>query len=215
MGGSDSYSGSKGAAELAVHAYRHSFFNDESYALVASVRAGNVIGGGDWGQDRLVPDFARAARNKEAIRLRSPGAVRPWQHVIEPLRGYLMLAERLHAGDRAFAEGWNFGPQVEDARPVSWVAEKLQELWPEPVQVEVDDGKHPFETTYLKLDCTKTIASLGWKPGLALPEALNITANWYSTVGQDAGAARTITLDQIECYGMKAPRERAESVLHE
>ena len=164
MGGHDPYSNSKGAAELVTSAYRDSFFAvaDEPVAL-ASARAGNVIGGGDWGEDRLIPDIMNAALAKAPIPIRNPSAVRPWQHVLNPLAGYLALAGALWA-DPALAGGWNFGPAAEDVRPVGWIADRLTELWPDELRWELDPGPHPREAGYLALDSTKAHERLGWSP---------------------------------------------------
>jgi CDP-glucose 4,6-dehydratase len=201
LGGSDPYSNSKGCAELVTAAYRASFFaagNERGLAL-ASARAGNVIGGGDWAADRLVPDCVRAMSADRAALIRNPEAVRPWQFVLEPLAGYLRLAERLWSGGAAFAEGWNFGPDESDARPVRFVADRLVALWGSAVSWESDKTAHPHEAAWLGLDCRKARERLGWRPVLALDEALEWTVRWYKE--QAAGrAARKMTLEQIREY---------------
>ena len=197
MGGFDPYSSSKGCAELVTAAYRSSFFSGTETA-VASVRAGNVIGGGDWAADRLVPDMMRAAIEGQTTSLRNPDAVRPWQHVLEPLSGYLMLAERLCTDGQAFAEGWNFGPLDADAKPVDWIAGELAALW-EDVQWETDGSTQPHEAHYLKLDCSRARTRLGWTPLLPLGQALSWTVDWYRTYARGADV-RQITGQQIETY---------------
>lgn len=198
MGGHDPYSSSKGAAEIVTSAYRRSFFSDPDGPRLASARAGNVIGGGDWGEDRLIPDAMRAALAGETTRVRNPNAIRPWQHVVNPLSGYLVLAQALWESPE-HARGWNFGPADEEARPVGWVIERLAELWPERVKWTLDEGPHPHEATYLKLDSSLARARLGWRPLLALEPALAETAAWYRDLA--AGAEmRATTLAQLERF---------------
>jgi CDP-glucose 4,6-dehydratase len=193
MGGHDPYSSSKGAAELAVDAWRR------SYGMRAATgRAGNVIGGGDWGEDRLIPDIMRAAGAGTPIPIRRPDAVRPWQHVLEPLSGYLLLAQRLW-DDAAFAEGWNFGPAADDAKPVRWIADRIGELWPDELTWELDEGPHPHEAGFLALDSTKARERLGWAPAWELETALERIVEWH--VGHRDGAdLRALTLAQIDGY---------------
>jgi CDP-glucose 4,6-dehydratase len=198
MGGHDPYSSSKGAAEIVTSAYRRSFFSDADGPRLASARAGNVIGGGDWGEDRLVPDAMRAALAGETTRVRNPNAIRPWQHVINPLSGYLALAEALWESPE-HARGWNFGPADEEARPVGWVIDRLAELWPERVKWTVDEGPHPHEATYLKLDSSRARTRLGWRPLLALEPALAETAAWYRELAAGADM-RQATLDQLQRF---------------
>ena len=206
MGGHDPYSNSKGCAELVVSAWRNSFFAAEG-PLLASARAGNVIGGGDWADDRLVPDLIRAMISGTAPLIRSPGSVRPWQHVLEALHGYLVLAERLLAGERAFAEGWNFGPSDEDARPVSWIVERLQAAWGNGSGKTVaDTGPGPHEATLLRLDSSKARSQLGWHPVLPLDTALGWIGEWHKAVAV-GGDARTVTANQIARYTAKSMRE--------
>jgi CDP-glucose 4,6-dehydratase len=194
MGGHDPYSSSKGAAELAVDAWRR------SYGMrVATGRAGNVIGGGDWGEDRLIPDIMRAAGAGTPIPIRRPDAIRPWQHVLEPLSGYLLLAQRLW-DDAAFAEGWNFGPAADDAKPVRWIASRIGELWPDELTWELDEGPHPHEAGFLALDSTKARERLGWAPAWELEMALERIVEWH--LGHRDGAdLRALTLAQIEAHG--------------
>ncbi len=172
MGGHDPYSSSKGCAELVVDAYRRSFFTgDDGVARVASVRAGNVIGGGDWGEDRLIPDFMRGALAARPIHVRNPDAVRPWQHVLNPLSGYLRLAEALYV-DRESQGGWNFGPALADARTVRWIASRITDLWDGELGWDLDPGPHPHEAHYLALDSRKAHGQLGWTPTWDLDDAL-------------------------------------------
>jgi CDP-glucose 4,6-dehydratase len=203
MGGHDPYSNSKGAAELVSASYRSSFFNPSTHAThgvaLATARAGNVIGGGDWADDRLVPDMLAALQSGAPARIRSPHAIRPWQHVLEPLRGYLTLAERLYTEGPAFAEAWNFGPLDEDAKPVGWIAAEMTRLWGHEATWVADTGEHPHEAHYLKLDISKARARLPWTPLLRLPDALRLTIEWarQQQNGDDMHAA---TLSQIRSY---------------
>jgi CDP-glucose 4,6-dehydratase len=203
MGGYDPYSNSKGCAELVTSAYRSSFFNAAKYAEhgvgVASVRAGNVIGGGDWAQDRLIPDILNAFERGQVVNIRNPHAIRPWQHVMEPLRGYLTVAERLYADGTSYAEGWNFGPNDEDAKPVAWIVERLAEMWGEGARWQLDAGEHPHEATYLKLDISKVRSRLGWHPALRLRDALELITDW-SKQRQAGVDIRALTLNQIQTY---------------
>jgi CDP-glucose 4,6-dehydratase len=203
MGGYDPYSNSKGCAELVTSAYRSSFFNPADHAkhgvALASVRAGNVIGGGDWAQDRLIPDVVAAFSEGRSAEIRNPNAVRPWQHVLEPLRGYLTLAERLYEGGVDFAEGWNFGPNDTDAKSVGWIVKELAGQWGGGATWSVDQGDHPHEATYLKLDISKAKAHLDWSPRLDLAAALGMIVSWVRCYneGQDM---RHVTLEQIKRY---------------
>jgi CDP-glucose 4,6-dehydratase len=196
MGGRDPYSSSKGCAELVTAAYRASF---PGGAAIASARAGNVIGGGDWAQDRIVPDTVRAATAGKPVQVRNPRAVRPWQHVLEPLAGYLQLAERLCEGPGEYAEGWNFGPDDENAVTVEAVVSAVTRLWGPPAGWAADKGEHPHEAHFLKLDSSKAHARLGWRPRLKLPAALEWTVDWYKKQAQGSDA-RQLTLAQIERY---------------
>lgn len=194
MGGHDPYSSSKGCAELVIAAWRRSYF---AGPVLASARAGNVIGGGDWAEDRLIPDLVRAFLAGEAPVIRAPDAVRPWQHVLEALHGYLLLGERLLGGDRTFAEGWNFGPSDEDARPVGWIVGQMRAAWGgEPPATQQDSRPRPHEAGLLRLDSSKARGALGWHPALRLEEALKWIVQWHRAVekGEDA---RVITLRQI------------------
>lgn len=197
MGGFDPYSSSKGCAELVTAAYRRSFFEPAGIAL-ASARAGNVIGGGDWAEDRLIPDFLRAIDAGVTLKIRSPQSTRPWQHVLEPLSGYLRLAEYLFIQGETFAEGWNFGPNDEDARPVRWIVERLAQMHPG-VNWECDEAPQPHEAHYLKLDSSKAKSRLGWQARWRLPTALQKTLEWHQAWrnGEDMQA---VTLSQIAQY---------------
>ena len=194
MGGRDPYSSSKGCAELVTSAYRASFLKP-----LASARAGNVIGGGDWAEDRIVPDIIRAAGAGTAVQVRNPKAVRPWQHVLEPLAGYLMLAERLYQEPAAYAEGWNFGPDEKDAVPVETLVASIVRMWGPPAQWTIDRAEHPHEAHFLRLDSSKARSRLGWKPRLPLASAIEWTVDWYKrqSRGDDA---RALTLGQIDRY---------------
>lgn len=208
MGGHDPYSSSKACAELAVASYRRSFFPPDAVAgggmALASVRAGNVIGGGDWALDRLVPDLVRAFASGEAPAIRSPNAVRPWQHVLEALHGYLMIADRLIADQAEFADAWNFGPSEDDARPVSWIVERMQTLWGGSARQPAPwAGTVQHEAGLLRLDTSKARAQLGWRPALPLGEALQWIVDWHQR--HEAGEnARTLTLRQIANYADQA-----------
>lgn len=180
MGGHDPYSNSKGCSELVTSAYRRSFFQASAIAL-ASARAGNVIGGGDWALDRLVPDTLKAFEKQQPVVIRNPHATRPWQHVLEPLSGYLVLAENLYSErGQEFAEGWNFGPHDDDARPVQWIVEHLVKSWGNGASWQVDGGEHPHEANYLKLDISKAKARMGWTPSWQLGTALEKITAWHS-----------------------------------
>lgn len=203
MGGYDPYSSSKGCAELVSSAYRNSFFNPATYAkhgvAVASGRAGNVIGGGDWAADRLIPDIMRAISHGETVNIRNPHAIRPWQHVLEPLSGYLTLAESLYTDGPRFADAWNFGPNDTDAQPVQAIVERLTSQWGEGAQWRLDGGEHPHEATFLKLDCSKARARLGWRPRWDLNHTLDTIVSWYKAAARNEDL-RAVTLAQIDNY---------------
>ncbi len=203
LGGYDPYSASKGCAELVTAAYRRSFFAAGPIAI-ASARAGNVIGGGDWAADRLLPDLVRAFGAGRELALRNPKAIRPWQHVLEPLRGYLMLAERLAESGQVHAEGWNFGPRDEDARPTLDLVRHAAELWGRGAAWAVVDAPQPHEACYLKLDCSKARALLGWRPAIGLETALEWTIAWYRA-HLDGGDMHELSLRQIGAYEALAP----------
>lgn len=198
MGGYDPYSNSKGCSELVSSAYRRSFFQTTETAL-ASARAGNVIGGGDWALDRLVPDVLRAFELQEPVIVRNPHATRPWQHVLEPLSGYLTLAQKLYEQGQAFAEGWNFGPNENDARPVQWIVEELVKDWGNGASWSLDVGEHPHEAHYLKLDISKAREGLNWAPRWSLEKALSQIIVWHQAwrAKQDV---RAVCLNQINLY---------------
>jgi CDP-glucose 4,6-dehydratase len=196
LGGHDPYSNSKACAELVTDAYRSSFFAPGGICQVATARAGNVIGGGDWARDRLVPDAMRAFMTDTALRIRNPNAVRPWQHVLDPVLGYLRLAQRLVEGGQAYAEGWNFGPTAASEVTVARIVNILVHLWGGSARWEHDVGDHPHEAFYLKLDCAKAATRVGWRPLIGLDQAVELTVEWYR--GLAAGTAmRALTIAQI------------------
>ena len=203
MGGHDPYSNSKGCAELVTSSFRNSFFNPERHSshgvALASARAGNVIGGGDWAADRLIPDILRAIGKGEPVVIRNPDSIRPWQHVLEPLSGYLQLAEKLYVEGARYGEGWNFGPNDEDAKPVSWIVGNLTKSWGEGASWKLDDSEHPHEAHYLKLDCSKAKMDLGWHPRWSLSHSLEKIIEWHRAwhAGEDM---RQVTLGQIEQF---------------
>ena len=179
MGGHDPYSSSKGCAELVTSAYRRSFFSSENTASLASARAGNVIGGGDWAEDRLIPDILRAFEKSEPVIIRNPLSTRPWQHVLEPLSGYLVLAQELFLNGDEFAEGWNFGPKDEDCKPVSWILDKMVTSWGNNASWSLDKNNNPHEAGFLKLDCSKASNRLKWNSKWNLQETLEMIVNWH------------------------------------
>jgi len=187
IGGFDPYSSSKGCAELVTSAYRNSFFNDSSSAALASARAGNVIGGGDWAADRLVPDILDAFANEQAVIVRNPLATRPWQHVLEPLSGYLRLAEELFENKDEFNGAWNFGPKDEDCQSVEFVLNKMVNMWGYGASWRIDKGSNPHEAGYLKLDCSKARMSLKWMPKWNIEFTLDKIVKWQKAFlsGQD------------------------------
>ena len=207
MGGRDPYSNSKGCAELVTTAYQESFFPPASLAnhgiALGSARAGNAVGGGDWTSDQLIPDLMRAFIADKSCLIRNPAAVRPWQFVLEPLRGYLMLAERLAEDGARFASGWNFGPADTDAKPVSWIANELVRVWGERASWVQDAAAHPHESHFLKLDASKARANLNWYPVLCLNQALSWIVEWYRAC-QAGGDLRSLTLAQIKRYEVLA-----------
>lgn len=198
MGGFDPYSSSKGCSELVTSAYRRSYFKETGIAL-ASARAGNVIGGGDWAEDRLVPDILRAFENNQPVVIRNPHSTRPWQHVLEPLSGYLTLAEKLWQEPEAYAEGWNFGPKDEDARPVGWIVEQLCEAWGKGATWQLDGENHPHEAGYLKLDISKARHKMNWVPRWSLGAALKKIVEWQQCY-LSRGDVRALCLAQIDVY---------------
>jgi CDP-glucose 4,6-dehydratase len=201
LGGDDPYASSKAAAELAVNAWRSSFFAEDGPRL-ATARTGNVIGGGDWGEARLIADILRGAEEDAPIRIRNPDSVRAWQHVLAPLAGYLVLAERLW-DDATFAEAWNFAPPPEDAKSVRWVTERLTELWPGDLNWQLDRGPNPPEAPRATLDSTKARARLGWFSPWDLEHALRKTVDWHVALG-DGRDMRAVSLAQIEAFAEAA-----------
>jgi len=199
IGGHDPYSSSKACAELVSSAYRKSFFKEEGIAI-ATARAGNVIGGGDWALDRLIPDILRELQRNKPIEIRNPNAIRPWQHVLEPLSGYLMLAERLYTLGQVDAEGWNFGPKDNDARSVQWIVEYLCEIWGHQNKWTQQLGTHLHEASFLKLDISKARQRLQWEPRWSLETALTQVTAWHTSwlAGEEM---RAVCLDQIYQYG--------------
>lgn len=200
MGGHDPYSNSKGCSELVTSAYRSSFFEDKGIAM-ASARAGNVIGGGDWAADRLVPDILRAFEQNRPVVIRNPHATRPWQHVLEPLSGYLSLAEHLYTDGQAFAEGWNFGPKDDDAQSVQWIVEHMVKGWGNGASWQQDGGTHPHEANYLKLEISKAKARLGWHPRWSLETALAQITSWHHAWLENDDMKK-LCLAQIQQYSL-------------
>jgi len=200
LGGYDPYSNSKACAELVTSSFRNSFFNPSEYTehgvALASVRAGNVIGGGDWGTDRLIPDIMRGILNNEIIEIRNPEAIRPWQYVLDPLNGYLILIEMLWSNGIKFSDGWNFGPEKNDEKPVKWIIEKLTEQWKQDIQWKTNNEKNPHEEKLLRLDCSKARSKLGWKPKIKLEKGLVWTTNWYKQY-EEKKDLREFTEEQI------------------
>lgn len=199
MGGHDPYSNSKGCSELVTAAYRSSFFNTIDTAALASARAGNVIGGGDWAEDRLIPDILRAFEQQQPVVIRNPLATRPWQHVLEPLSGYLILAEKLYTEGAVYAEGWNFGPRDEDVQPVEWILNHMVKQWGAGASWRLDTDPQPHEAQLLKLDISKAAAKLKWHPRWSLAQTLDSIVEWHQCwLGQKD--IREITLNQISRY---------------
>jgi CDP-glucose 4,6-dehydratase len=199
MGGHDPYSSSKGCAELVTAAYRSSFFNTNDSAALATARAGNVIGGGDWADNRLIPDILRAFDKSEAVVIRNPLSTRPWQHVLEPLSGYLVLAEHLYLYGQDYAEAWNFGPNEEDCKPVNWILDQMVATWGSAAAWELDKNNNPHEAGFLKLDCSKAKQKLHWEPKWNLQYTLGLIVNWY----QDWAAGKKMNekcLEEITNY---------------
>ena len=203
LGGHDPYSSSKGAAELLISSYRNSYFPQDKYSehktAIASARAGNVIGGGDWAEDRLIPDIIRAFQNNKEVVIRNPKSTRPWQHVLEPLSGYLKLAEQLEKNGDQYAEAWNFGPAEIDARPVKWIVEKMVKLWGENANWINDKSEHPHEANYLKLDCSKAHMKLNWYPRWDVSETLLRIVEWHK-LKDGHNNYRKLCLTQINDY---------------
>ncbi len=203
MGGHDPYSSSKGCAELLIASYRDSYFPAQEYSshqtAIATARAGNVIGGGDWAEDRLIPDIIRAFEENKPVRIRNPNSIRPWQHVLEPLAGYIELAERLYADGMQWAGAWNFGPREEDAKPVDWIVKEMTKDWGEHATWSIDDGDHPHEANYLKLDCSKAHTKLKWQPRWGLKQALKSIVLWHKEAINKV-SVKNLCLKQINEY---------------
>jgi CDP-glucose 4,6-dehydratase len=203
LGGYDPYSSSKACSELITSSYRNSFFNSNEFpkhlVALASARAGNVIGGGDWSKDRLIPDIIAALSNGQPAIIRNPQAIRPWQHVLEPLNGYLTLAEKLFSSGTTYAEAWNFGPSLEDAKPVSWIAEKITSIWRNGASWISQNLDQPHEASCLTLDTSKAKARLFWRPHLNLEQALNLVVHWHKSLLNENNM-REVTLTQIKNY---------------
>jgi len=198
MGGHDPYSSSKGCAELVTASYRKSYYEDSHIGL-ASARAGNVIGGGDWALDRLVPDILRAFEKNQPVVIRSPDAIRPWQHVLEPLSGYLKLAQALYQDPRSYAEGWNFGPNEDDAKPVSWILDQMVGSWPGSSWKLDQSAENPHEANYLKLDISKAKSKLHWRPIWSLSETLSQIVSWHKNWISGKDMQKT-SIDEISKY---------------
>lgn len=204
MGGFDPYSSSKGCAELVTDSYRNSFFNPEKHhehgVAIASARSGNVIGGGDWADGRLIPDVIRAFAKHEPVRLRNPASIRPWQHVLEPLRGYMLLAERLFVHGKSYAEAWNFGPNEIDTKSTGWLVEKMAESWNEDVACLIQPNENELhEAVYLRLDCAKSRSKLGWYPIWSIEDAVVNVTSWYQAYQNDEDM-QAFSLNQIQKY---------------
>ncbi len=204
MGGNDPYSSSKGCAELVTVAYARSYFSDGSHkgpsVSVATVRGGNVIGGGDWSRDRLIPDTVSALTKGESVAIRNPDAVRPWQHVLDPLNGYLMLAEKLWQDGALYAGGWNFGAIGGDAKVVSWVVGRVVTQWGDGAGWTIDTASQPYEAQVLKLDCTKAKVLLGWSPKLSVATAVDWAIEWYKIFQHKKRDMQELTRDHISRF---------------
>jgi len=199
MGGYDPYSNSKGCAELVTASYRNSFFPPHGSSHIASARAGNVIGGGDWAQDRLIPDAIRAFVAGRPLQIRNPNAIRPWQHVLDPVGGYLRLAQCLYQDGSRYAEGWNFGPMASSEVPVSEVVSRVVQAWGNSASWEIERGAHPHEAAYLKLDCSKASSRLNWVPAIEFEKAIALTTDWYRAFANKEDL-RAVTEAQIEDF---------------
>jgi len=214
MGGHDPYSSSKGCAELVTAAYRRSFFetHEPRRVAVASARAGNVIGGGDFSQDRIIPDFMCAIRAHRPLYVRNPNAVRPWQHVLEPLSGYLLLAQKLWDEPTRYANGWNFGPAPDDIKPVSWIVDRLGSHFKGRITWEIDRAPRPHEANLLVLDSAKARTLLGWQPRWSLEQALQAVASWNEAY-ERGDQMREVTLQQIASYEHAPPPDESLPII--
>ncbi len=201
LGGYDPYSSSKGCSELVTSSYRNSFFNKNknSKVVLASVRAGNVIGGGDWAKDRLIPDIMKGILKNDSIKIRNPNFVRHWQHVLDPLNGYMILAEKLWNEKEKFAESWNFGPIEDNAKPVSWILEKFNEIWENGIKWELDNNEFNHENNFLKLDSSKSNTRLGWISKIEIETAIKLIADWY-TKFKNGENMREVSKEQIRFF---------------
>lgn len=199
MGGFDPYSSSKGCAELVTQAYRRSFYHPNQPIALASARAGNVIGGGDWAEDRLIPDILRALSQQKTVSIRQPKAIRPWQHVLEPLSGYLILAQRLYESGHDFAQGWNFGPYDQDVKTVAWIANFMTNRWGQNASWEIEGESQLHEAHRLKLDITKASERLDWEPCWSIEQALQAVCEWHQAWIEKEDML-ALTIKQIEAY---------------
>jgi CDP-glucose 4,6-dehydratase len=203
LGGHDPYSNSKACSELVSACYRSSYFDAKKYlehgVAIATARAGNVVGGGDWAQNRLIPDILKAFDSGIPVRVRNPNAIRPWQHVLEPLGGYLTLAQNLTEFGPQFAESWNFGPAQQDAKTVGWIVQEMCQKWGGQANWLNDEGQHPHEANYLKLDSSKSAERLNWTPNFDLARSLEMIVDWQRAFIKKEDM-RKFTLKQIEAY---------------
>jgi len=205
MGGYDPYSSSKGCAELITSAYRDSYFSTDKYkehgVVVASARAGNVIGGGDWADDRLIPDIMKSILKNDGVKIRNPEAIRPWQHVLEPLFGYLTLSQKMYENGVEYSGGWNFGPEYSDCKSVDWITNEIGHYWGERFKCSIDKQNiHPHEANFLMLDCSKAKRRLGWHPHLDLKTTLEWVNEWYMGYSRSIESAHEIADYQISRY---------------
>lgn len=203
LGGYDPYSNSKACSELVTSSFRDSFFNPKEYqkhgTSLASCRAGNVIGGGDWGKDRLIPDIMRGIISDEIIKIRNPNSTRPWQYVLDPLNGYLTLVEKLWSSGSKFSEGWNFGPLENDEKSVKWIVEKIIKSWSKNIKYDISSDINPHEESHLRLNCVKANSKLGWMPKLNLEQGLEWITKWYKQYEQ-GNNMKDITEQQIDKF---------------
>ncbi|MFA6988625.1 MAG: CDP-glucose 4,6-dehydratase [Candidatus Gastranaerophilaceae bacterium] len=211
MGGYDPYSCSKGCAELVISAYKRSFFS-ENKTGIASARAGNVIGGGDWAEDRLIPDVFKSILSNQKLLIRNPESVRPWQHVLEPLRGYLMLAEKLWENPQTFSQGWNFGPNDQDTLRVIEIVNKINLIWDEKFEYELNKEKSCHEANYLKLDCSLSKAKLAWKPLFTIDDSIKNTIEWFKAYKNNENM-HEFTINQINSYEKKIEESDEKKLL--
>ena len=199
LGGIDPYSSSKACAELITSAYRHSFYKDT--VAIATARAGNVIGGGDWALNRVIPDFIKKINQHQKLTIRNPNSIRPWQFVLEPLSGYLKLAEKLFSEGPAFSEPWNFGPDSQDGKSVEWLISKFDKEYGGGGNFEIESNNNlPYEANYLKLDCSKSNKRLNWSPKLSIEQSISMTSAWYKNFYENNLNMHTFSLDQIKQF---------------